>query len=71
MKIHGVRFSEIPSSNFIIKSQVLYQSGVVMITDNAPCHSSIEEIFQENEFDIHRLLILGRYSLMLNSIEYT
>ena len=44
---------------------------LVMITDNAPCHSSIEEIFQENEFDIHRLLRLGPYSPMLNAIEYT
>jgi len=41
-----------------------------MITDNAPCHSSIEEIF-ENEFDIHRLLRLGQFSSMLNAIEYT
>ena len=41
-----------------------------MITDNAPCHSSIEEIFQENEFDIHRLLRLGPYSPILNAIEY-
>jgi len=42
-----------------------------MITDNAPCHSCIEENFQENEFDIHRLLRLGPYSPILNVIEYT
>ena len=47
--------------NCLQKAHVLYQSGVVMITNNAPCHSSIEKICQENEFDIHRLLRLGRY----------
>lgn len=53
------------------KAQVIYQSPVIMVTDNAPCHASLDEIFQEEEFKHHRLLRLGPYSPMLNPIEYT
>jgi transposase len=50
-------------------AQNLYQSAVVMVMDNAPCHTSIEEVFQEEEFRAHRLLRLSPYSPMLNPIE--
>lgn len=46
-----------------------YQSPVVMVIDNAPCHTSIEDVFLETEFINHRLLRLGPYSPMLNPIE--
>uniref|UniRef100_A0A0K0EC41 DDE_3 domain-containing protein n=1 Tax=Strongyloides stercoralis TaxID=6248 RepID=A0A0K0EC41_STRER len=48
----------------------MYQSNVVLIIDNAPCHASIEEVFLEKEFEGHRLLRLAPYSPMLNAIEY-
>lgn len=50
-------------------AQNLYQSKVVLVIDNAPCHKSIEEIFQEAEFSDHYLLRLGPYSPMFNPIE--
>ena len=46
-------------------SQTTYQTPVVMIIDNAPCHMEIEEVFAEEE-----LLRLGPYSPMLDAIEY-
>ena len=46
----------------------IYQSPVVMVIDKAPCHNSIEEVFEENEFIDHRLLRLSPYSPMFNSI---
>lgn len=51
-------------------AQNLYESAVVMIMDNAPCHSTIEEVFQENDFVHHHLLRLSPYSPMLNPIEF-
>lgn len=50
-------------------AQNIYQSAVVMVIDNAPCHASIEEVFQEDEFAGHRLLRLSPYSPMFNAIE--
>lgn len=43
--------------------------GVVMVIDNAPCHSQIEEILQDQEFCENKILRLGPYSPMLNPIE--
>lgn len=51
-------------------AQNLYLSKVVLVIDNAPCHKSVEEIFDEDEFTEHQLLRLGPYSPMFNPIEY-
>ena len=56
--------------NCLRNAQTIYQSPVVMVIDNAPCHTSIEDVFLESEFINHRLLRLGPYSPMLNPIEY-
>ncbi|GLV46186.1 hypothetical protein CBL_02903 [Carabus blaptoides fortunei] len=50
-------------------AQNLHESVVVMIMDNAPCHSTIEEVFPEADFGHHHLLRLSLYSPMLNPIE--
>ena len=42
---------------------------VVMIIDNAPCHSQLESVFQETEFKEHILLRLGLYSPMFIAME--
>lgn len=49
----------------------LYQNRVTLVIDNAPCHSSIEEVFLEEEFAENKLLRLSPYSPMLNAIEMT
>lgn len=51
------------------RAQGLYQTGVALVIDNAPCHSTIEEVFAENEFEHHTLLRLSPYSPMFNPIE--
>jgi len=40
------------------------------VIDNAPCHTAIEEVFDDEEFLIHKLLRLSPYSPILNAIEY-
>lgn len=55
--------------NCLRNARIKYQSPVVMVIDNAPCHTSIEEVFLESEFVGHHLLRLGPYSPMLNPIE--
>lgn len=47
----------------------MYQSPVVLVIDNAPCHANLEEVFEEEEFINHRLLRLSPYSPMFNPIE--
>ena len=42
---------------------------IVLIIDNAPCHSQAEQVFLESEFSNCTLLRLGPYSPMLNPIE--
>ena len=42
---------------------------VVMVVDNVPCHSNIEEVFSEEEFLGCEVLRLGPYSPMFNPIE--
>ena len=42
---------------------------VVLVIDNAPCHSNIEEILEEEEFREHKILRLAPYSPILNPIE--
>ena len=46
-----------------------YGGPVVMVVDNAPCHSNIEEVFSEEEFLGCEVLRLGPYSPMFNPIE--
>lgn len=56
--------------NCLRKAKNTYASPVVMIIDNAPCHTSMEEVFLESEFSMHKLLRLAPYSPMFNAIEY-
>ena len=42
---------------------------VVLICDNAPCHSGLDELFQDTRYKEATLLRLGPYSPMLNPIE--
>ena len=42
---------------------------VVLVVDNAPCHSQVEEVLQEREFRNCKILRLGPYSSMFNPIE--
>lgn len=51
--------------------QSLIKLGVpiVMVIDNAPCHSKIEEILQLDEFKENKILRLAPYSPMFNPIE--
>jgi len=51
------------------KANEIYKSEVVIVIDNAPCHSKIEEILDEEEFKLNKMLRLGPYSPMLNPIE--
>ena len=46
-----------------------YGGPVVMVVDNAPCPSNIEEVFSEEEFLGCEVLRLGPYSPMFNPIE--
>ena len=46
-----------------------YGGPVVMVDDNAPCHSNIEEVFSEEKFLGCEVLRLGPYSPMFNPIE--
>lgn len=51
------------------QAMIKHGEPVVMVIDNAPCHSNIEEVLQEEEFREHRILRLGPYSAMFNPIE--
>lgn len=42
---------------------------LVLVCDNAPCHSGLEEVFEEDEFRGAVLLRMGPYSAPLNPIE--
>ena len=54
--------------NCLRNAQNIYPSKVLLITYNAPCHASVEDVLQENEFVGHQLLRLGPYSPMFNAI---
>ena len=43
-----------------------FDGPVVMVIDNAPCHSGLENVFEEPEFSDNHLLRLGFYSPMFN-----
>ena len=47
-----------------------YRRPVVIVIDNAPCHSRIEEILAEEELSRNSILRLAPYSPMLNPIEH-
>lgn len=51
------------------KANEIYERGVVLVIDNAPCHTSIEEVVEEDEFRQHQIFRLAPYSPMLNPIE--
>ena len=51
------------------RANEIYQSIVVLVLDNAPCHVSVEEILKEEEFRMHFILRLSPYTPMLNPIE--
>ncbi|POM73403.1 Hypothetical protein PHPALM_9751 [Phytophthora palmivora] len=42
---------------------------VVVVLDNAPCHTDAEDVFDEEEFEDAEVLKLRPYSPMLNPIE--
>ena len=46
-----------------------FDGPVVMVIDNAPCHSGLENVFEEPEFSDNHLLRLGPYSPMFNPME--
>ena len=43
--------------------------NIVIVCDNAPCHSNIEAMIAENEFNGARIIRLRPYSPQLNPIE--
>ncbi|EGZ26897.1 hypothetical protein PHYSODRAFT_473553 [Phytophthora sojae] len=43
--------------------------NIVVVLDNAPCHTNVEDVFEEPEFAEAECLRLGPYSPMLNGIE--
>ena len=79
--LHGLVYHEIQRGSFrkesaqswmreclrVVKRQ--YGGPVVMVVDNAPCHSNIEEVFSEEEFLGCEVLKLAPYSPMFNPIE--
>ena len=48
----------------------LYRRPVVVVSNNALCHSRIEEILLEEELKDHKFLKLAPYSPMFNPIEH-
>ena len=51
------------------KAVKVHGGPVVLIVDNAPCHSGVEKVFQIKEFNQCRILRLAPYSPMFNPIE--
>ena len=47
----------------------IYGGVKTLVLDNAPCHSTIEEVLQEDDFNMHFILRLAPYSPMINPIE--
>ena len=46
-----------------------FDGTVVMVIDNAPCHSGLENVFKEPEFSDNHVLRLGPYNSMFNPME--
>ena len=53
-----------------LQSDGYTNDALVIISDNAPCHSRFEEVFQESEFTGITYLRMSPYSPALNPIEY-
>lgn len=51
------------------KCHEVYGSAVCIVCDNAPCHSTVEDIFKLPAYKDDILLRMGPYSPMLNPIE--
>ena len=51
------------------KGHEVFSGPVVLVIDNAPCHSRVEQILSEEEFAADKILRLAPYSPMLNPIE--
>ena len=50
------------------KALAVYEQPVVLVIDNAVCHSNVEHILT-GEFKEHKIIRLAPYSPILNSIE--
>ena len=50
-------------------SSVEPMANTIVVCDNVPCHSTLEQVMEEEEFEGARLLRLGPYSAPLNQIE--
>ena len=46
----------------LIITRFKFDGPVVMVIDNAPCHSGLDDVFKEPEFSDNHLLRLGPYS---------
>lgn len=53
----------------LVKGMRHFGSNVVLVVDNAPCHSNVEEVLQDPDLQGNIILRLGPYSPMLNPIE--
>ncbi|KAK1945605.1 hypothetical protein P3T76_002653 [Phytophthora citrophthora] len=67
-------FTSVKCNEFIYRllrriSKSIPLDDAVLVCDNAPCHSSVENVFVEDEFQGAKLLRLAPYSPMLNPIE--
>lgn len=51
------------------RGMMAYGQKVVLVLDNAPCHSGVEDVLMSPEFEENVILRLGPYSPMLNPIE--
>ena len=51
------------------RANEIYGGVVVLVLDNAPCHSVIEDALKEDDLKMHFILRLAPYSPMLNPIE--
>ena len=50
-------------------SNEIYGGVVVLVLDNAPCQSAIEDVLNEEDLKMHFILRLAPYSPMINPIE--
>ena len=73
-RVHRGSFTHELANNF--KKDILraasnfYQRPVAVFVDNAPCHSRIEEVFENPDFSQNYLLRLAPYSPMLYPIAH-
>lgn len=53
----------------VVQEKCGKDKGVVMVIDNAPCHSRMESLLENDDLKHHILLLLSPYSPMLNPME--